>query len=492
MRIFLYIFTSILTQNNSVFYNMFDLYFAYLLTCLYDDFRTLEAITLPEQLSSKIGKSVGEKLRAARTAQHYTQSQLAAPDFSVSYISAIERGQIHPSLRALEILAARLGLSSTELLPNRTQLEDRQHVSISPFEHDDEIDLQFLEIHLLINQGEMEQAITQLGRMAVRRLKRPQQLQYRYLLGTAYLHSGRLHESEAVLLEAVEIAKDANEYYYYSRVLNILGMAYAAMHNYSQAILAHQRCLNLLAEINLRDPLFEVQLYSHLGQHHMQLEHFKQALEMFQQATSLSLQFTEAQTLRTTYLDLSQRYLNEGQYTLTKIYIQKSIFLADQAIIKQLRSEFHYYLGRIMLISGKERAHSYLDATLKLQSVQNDALAWASVLIHYAEWNLVYGTLEDAIRYARQASDLTSPLGDTLIGASALITQGYIGYAQQQYDQGDRHFVDGIAMLERLGNAEEMAEQSARYAQLLEKHGKEHEAFTYFRRAFQSRQKLGR
>jgi len=47
-------------------------------------------------------------------------------------------------------------------------------------------------------------------------------------------------------------------------------------------------------------------------------------------------------------------------------------------------------------------------------------------------------------------------------------------------------------MLERLGNTEEMAEQSARYAQLLEKHGKEHEAFTYFRRAFQSRQKLGR
>ena len=452
----------------------------------------LEAITLPEQLSSKIGKSVGEKLRAARTAHNYTQSQLAAPDFSVSYISAIERGQIHPSLRALEILAARLGLSSTQLLPNRSQPEDGQHVSISPFEHDDEVDLQLLEIHLLINQEEMEQAIAQLGKISVKRLKRPQQLQYRYLLGTAYLHSGRLHESESMLLEAVELAKDANEYYYYSRILNVLGMAYAAMHNYSQAILAHQRCLNLLAEINLGDPLFEAQVYSHLGQHHMQLEHFKLALEMFQQATSLCSRCKEAQALQAIYLDLSQRYLNEGQYTLTKIYIQKSIFLSDQKVIKRLRSEFHYYLGRIMLISDKERAHSYLDAALKQQCIQNDALAWASVLIHYAEWNLVYGTLEDAIEYARQARNLTSPLGDTLIGASVLIAQGHIEYTQHQYDQGDRHFVDGLAMLERLGNAEEMAEQSARYAQLLEKHGKEHEAFTYFRRAFQSRQKLGR
>src|SRR5216684_9118833 len=69
----------------------------------------------------QIGQTVGPRLRAARLAKKYTQSQLASPDFSVSYISAIERGQIHPSLRALEILARRLGLSSTQLLPSQEQ-----------------------------------------------------------------------------------------------------------------------------------------------------------------------------------------------------------------------------------------------------------------------------------------------------------------------------------------------------------------------------------
>src|SRR5436309_375243 len=66
---------------------------------------------------SQMGQSVGARIRAARQAKKYTQSQLASPDFSVSYISAIERGQIHPSLRALEILARRLDLPSTQLLP---------------------------------------------------------------------------------------------------------------------------------------------------------------------------------------------------------------------------------------------------------------------------------------------------------------------------------------------------------------------------------------
>ena len=109
----------------------------------------------PEAPANKIGKSVGEKLRAARVALHYTQSQLAAPDFSVSYISAIERGQIHPSLRALEILAGRLGLTSTQLLPNRSSSDDHQSGPASMNEQNaDEIALYLLEAHICIMQEE--------------------------------------------------------------------------------------------------------------------------------------------------------------------------------------------------------------------------------------------------------------------------------------------------------------------------------------------------
>ena len=45
-----------------------------------------------------------------------TQAQLAAPEFSISYISAIERGKIRPSLKALSILARRLDVPLTFLL----------------------------------------------------------------------------------------------------------------------------------------------------------------------------------------------------------------------------------------------------------------------------------------------------------------------------------------------------------------------------------------
>src|SRR5258708_5871100 len=164
-------------------------------------------VTVPSH--GMIGKNVGAKLRAARKAKKYTQGQLAAPDFSVSYISAIERGQIHPSLRALEILAGRLGLASTQLLPTRSQQEERLSAPLSLGERDeDEVELALLDAEVQIRQGMAGEAIGQLERLSTKRIKRAQQLQHRYLLGWGYFKVGQLQECDRTLTEAAQLARD--------------------------------------------------------------------------------------------------------------------------------------------------------------------------------------------------------------------------------------------------------------------------------------------
>src|SRR3989454_2414593 len=44
-----------------------------------------------------VAARVGTNIREVRTRLGMTQAQLAAPEFSISYISAIERGKIRPS-----------------------------------------------------------------------------------------------------------------------------------------------------------------------------------------------------------------------------------------------------------------------------------------------------------------------------------------------------------------------------------------------------------
>ena len=450
----------------------------------------------PEQSPSKIGKSVGEKLRAARVAQHYTQSQLAAPDFSVSYISAIERGQIHPSLRALEILAGRLGLTSTQLLPNRAQAEDRAGSSLSITERDeDEVELILLEAQIAIMQETASQTVAQLEKLSTKRLKREHQLQHHYLLGWAYYRTARFQESEALLSEAAQFARELNANYLHLRILNLLALTYVAMRNYAQALLSHQRCLNLLEETEPQDPFFAAQVYMHMGQHYTRLENFEQALEMFNKALKLTETLTTVHNIQAVYWNLCQHYATAKEYDLVIMYAYKHLQLRDQEMMKQLRSELYHFLCHAMMKENPEQARSFLDEAFQKRSILEDPLTLASLYTCNAEWYFAHqtpGDIEQASSYAQQGQNLAQASGDTLIAAEADIVLGRIRYAQQRYVEGDQHFVAGLDTLERLGDHEELADESVHYAQLLEEVGKEREAFAYFRRAFQSRQRLGK
>lgn len=457
-----------------------------------------------ETSASKIGKSVGERLRAARIAQNFTQSQLAEPDFSVSYISAIERGQIHPSLRALEILSARLGLTSTQLLPPRTQHEDR-HTSTptsSTNEDEEEAELALFEAHILILQGLPEKALSHLSKLGIRRLKLQQQIEHRYLQGEAYVAANQLQTAEQILSEAAEIAKEANDQYLNIRIHNLLGIIYASMRNYTQAIFSHQRCLNLLEGMakDESDAFLHVQICMQLGQHYAHQENYERAHEMFDNAVALADALVSMEQVHTVYTALCQHYAALKEYSLATLYAYKCIQLSDRERRKRLKSELHHYLGHAMMKLDQEKARDYLQTASQQAQQQHEPYVQASVAIRLAEWYFTHQQLDEAENQALFAYNATNVAQshtnragkENVIIAEALITLGRIEYARSRYEDGDRHFAEGLAMLERLGKQEELVEQAAYYANLLEERGKEREAFTYFRRAFQGSQKLAR
>ena len=67
-------------------------------------------------LQSHEGKTIAERLRTARLAAKKTQQELAGGRFSKSYISAIERGKMTPSVQALDYLAGQLAVTLAYLV----------------------------------------------------------------------------------------------------------------------------------------------------------------------------------------------------------------------------------------------------------------------------------------------------------------------------------------------------------------------------------------
>lgn len=60
--------------------------------------------------------SLGSEIRRRRREANMSQEELAVPQFTKSYISAIERDKVNPSMKALRILATRLNTNPAELL----------------------------------------------------------------------------------------------------------------------------------------------------------------------------------------------------------------------------------------------------------------------------------------------------------------------------------------------------------------------------------------
>ena len=441
-----------------------------------------------EQSSNRIGKSVGERLRAARIAHNYTQGQLAAPDFSISYISAIERGQIHPSLRALEILAARLGIASAQLLPQRSAIAIRPAPPQVMEEHEENIDnLTLLEAQLAIHAHNEQNACTLLENLLKEPLQPAQRLRPLYLLGWAYLKSERPHEAEQRFNEAIQAAKEANASYFIPRILALLGTTYSAMYNYAQAIITHKQCLTLLAAMTPPDVYLQAQVSLALGQHYLAQGHSQQAEEQFHSTLATLHQLENIQQY---YIEQGQAFLQAQVYDLAQLTSYKSLFLSNTQTLAKHRSQLYYQLGIVSLLQGETTSNAYLDEALKRAISEQDALSIASISLYKVKVYLAQQLVGEATAYLQKALTLVQGQEDSFIHAETLLTAGQVAYEQHDNEGGDEYFRAGLVMLERIGNTEKFAEQAVRYAHLLEQHGKMQEALHYFKRAFQSNQQL--
>src|SRR5256885_12195598 len=74
------------------------------------------------------GESIGQRLRRLRLEKGLSQRELAGPGVSYAYVSRIEGGQRRPSLRAIRVLARKLGISPQYLETGSmtTSEEDRE------------------------------------------------------------------------------------------------------------------------------------------------------------------------------------------------------------------------------------------------------------------------------------------------------------------------------------------------------------------------------
>lgn len=434
-----------------------------------------------------MGRQVGARLRDARLARKYTQSQLARPDFSVSYISAIERGQIQPSLRALEILAGKLDIHATDLLPESRPPVAEASASEQKAQKENLCEITLLEAQISLHQGRPGQAIALLRDVAVWEDELCRGSLYQVLLGQAYLDSGAEQESEILLAGASHDVTDP----LYARILEVQITAYTAMRNTEQALQLQRVSLAYLEhqQIPPANPVFGARLSCSLAQYHSQQGQFARAAAMLEQALRALQVWGTGQQQLSVCQRLAQTYREQGHDGLAALYQQCCVQLDIQTRLRRLRSDIQHVLGRIVL--KRESAETCASLLVCLQEAQakRDPLAQASADVHLAGWFLARGEDARAEQHIQEAQRLANPAGETLVAADVQFVLGDLTDRRQDYLAADRYIEAGLAMLERLGAEEELIEHLTQYARRLEERGLASRAIVYWRRAYEKREK---
>jgi transcriptional regulator with XRE-family HTH domain len=438
-------------------------------------------------MHQQMGRSVGAKLKEARLAKKYTQSQLAGNDFSVSYISAIERGQIHPSLRALEIFAMRLGLSSKDLLIPQSPEGSATTAIGRSTNSTDEFDWRILTARVMIEQGSYQTSILQLQELLSLKLAGEQEILVRYLLALAFSKCGLWQESENALSPALLLAKGKHNYLY-ARLLLLQSMTHASLQDHGQGLALYQNNREQLESLQSQDAFYRSEVYAQLGLHFLRLDRATEAQDMLVQALQATEALTGTERIEA-YLQGSQQLVESGDYTEATLYLYKCLHLLGTLEDRQRRSELFHALGRAMLEGKREETRAYLEQALEQATTVQDTQSEASAHIHLAAWLLEHDEAAEARKHAQQARTLLSSTEDSLIAADAQLVSGKVDYAQKRYKAGDAYIEAGLAMLERLNLREELSDNAAQYAQLLEQHGDVHRAVTYWKKAFDSRKR---
>jgi len=96
--------------------------------------------------------AVGRRIRAARQERHLSLAELGGEELSRSFLSLVERGQTRISLRALAIVAHRLGLPLSYFVEEPPILRDLTEANL------DHVTAAVAYSRLLYSRGEIEQA----------------------------------------------------------------------------------------------------------------------------------------------------------------------------------------------------------------------------------------------------------------------------------------------------------------------------------------------
>lgn len=453
---------------------------------------------MTQDAGKAIARKVGENVRAARTKLGLTQAQLAGPDYSISYISAIERGKIRPSLKAIGILAKRLDLPVSWLLEGTSSSYiEAKAVGYTPptDSRDVEVDLNLNYVAVLIRQSNLELA-EELLVMNESNLTTDQVLQFRMLHGQLYLARKDYERAVTAFMLAEEQASAMGDADSLLRARSMLGLCNIRIGDFASAKVIFNKCVAMMEELEHDDVFLMAEIYHNIGEMQMAMGNTTAAMEHFQRALAVREELKHEPRLYAERLtQLSAWYKGKG-------WVSQALYFAEQAgaVHSMLGHQYQLEEASLNLAISLYAMGNYQEAEAKLKSIIESGFydvvlkAWvylSRVLIKRASTLGKKDAATDLRTRALEAAQMAAQMpGDDqeLVGFAQVQVAEVLLARKAKFDLVRAEFEAAIELLEA-NQSEHLAEALSRWATVLEEKNLHTEALNVMKRALELERK---
>ena len=445
---------------------------------------------------SKSLPGLGPRLREVRRARGLSQAALVSGHFTKSYVSAVERGRAHPSLRALEVMARRLGVPVTDLLTANPAEDTGPDLPALQAE----LSATLAEAAELLSRGHAAEAVRRLDAAALSEATAaaPPSLRFRrhLLHAETYLHSGEPTKARAQLSSALTLAGQMGDVAATAQAQDLLGTSFAQQGLMHPAREAHEAARQAIQANPAADPFLRLRIDAHLLADYAALEDIAAAEALYEEAAPLLAGADDLEQQAATYRDLGHD-LHTGDPARAQRYADQAQALAALAAHRSNAAGLEIDLAVLLIARRKfpeaarllERAQALLGADGPTGLRGQSAAAWAALELgrgqreRAAEWAGLSVQLAAAALAALPSAP--DPLARTIVLAAyveALGTAGQVAEAQGQPAEADRLFEQALSLLGPDAGARRAAIELT-YADLLAARGDHAGATTYYQAA---------
>jgi tetratricopeptide (TPR) repeat protein len=451
--------------------------------------------------------ALGMRIRKARLERGMTQEVLAGPEFTKGYVSALERGAVRPSLKALDVFARRLNIPIADFLVARLDTDTPPELDALQ----EDLTYQFNYAKMLIRSDSTDEALKLLATAETGAQlfmpKLPARIRYRipFLRGLAYLQRSEPDLARPELERALEITEKDGDAEASATVRNMLGVALYQQGQPQLALEYHTQCLRAVQNKEVKDLNLRLSIYRNLANDHWALNDTQQALRTYKDALDMLDDVNDLHRQATIFWDIATAYKAKGDWARAKLYATRALHIHEAADNRGEAAAISMNMAELMMGDSKyDEAERLLNKAEGLLSNAGDKALLSNLYHNYADLARQRGDLDQAARHAEESVKLSEALkksagkGKQAQGsaqrtyAEALQVAALIEEKRNNTKEADRLFNQAIEAIEQTSFDETIYSLTFSYAQVLEERGDHKQAMEYYRRAAQAHQRPSR